>query len=83
MTRDNGCDFVLSVLHIYREVEQKGVRLKETTAAAAAKNRSWGEGLCWTFDRLGNNSYVPCEIFEGNITCPRCRAVSPSLQAGN
>lgn len=81
MTRDNGCDFVLSVLHIYREVGQKGVRLKET-ATAAAKNRSW-EGLCRTFDRLGNNSYVPCEIFEGNITWPRCRAVSPSLQAGN
>ena len=54
VTRDNGCDFVLSVLHIYREVVQKGVRLKETMVAAA-KNRSW-EGLCRTLDRLGNNS---------------------------
>lgn len=39
VTRDNGCDFVLSVLHIYRGVVQKGVRLKETVVAAA-KNRS-------------------------------------------
>jgi len=83
--RDDGYDFATPFLpHVSIGLSRakKGGGLKERNdgsggsceeSIAARQGRSR-----WTLDRLGNNSYVPCEIFEGKLRA----GLPPSSSAG-